>query len=111
VRSASRIATRLRTRYGAQRVTAIVNRADGASPIAHGDVERAIGFEVAHMIPSDYRVALHALNNGRPLALDNHNELSGALKRVAYRLAGVQPERKPSKSSGLLGLLTQARRS
>jgi septum formation inhibitor-activating ATPase MinD len=51
-------------------------------------------------------VALQALNKGRPVALDNHNDLSAAFKRFAQQLAGVRP-RESGKS--LFGRLTHSR--
>jgi septum formation inhibitor-activating ATPase MinD len=64
---------------------------------------------VTHTFPSNYRVALQALNKGRPVALDNHNDLSASFKRFAYHLAGVRPVREATKSSGLFGRLTHSR--
>jgi len=100
----------LSQRYGRDRVTVVVSRSDRQADISPDQVERAIGCEVMETFPSDYRRALHALNKGRPLALDNHNELSGSLRRFAFRLAGIKPER-PAAAGGLLGRLTSSRRS
>ena len=60
LKSAGRLAHMLRTRYGAARVTTVMNRFDRRSGIAHSDVERVIGDAVKHLIPSDYRMALRA---------------------------------------------------
>jgi pilus assembly protein CpaE len=95
VRSASRIATSLRQRYGKDRVTVVVSRSDRLADIAHEDVERAVGSPVKFTFPSDYRRALQALNKGIPVTVDNHNELSGAFVRFAKGLTGV--EKKESK--------------
>jgi pilus assembly protein CpaE len=95
VRSASRIATALRHRYGKERVTVVVSRSDRLADIAHEDVERAVGSPVKYTFPSDYRRALQALNKGIPVTVDNHNELSGAFVRFAKSLAGL--EKKESK--------------
>jgi pilus assembly protein CpaE len=111
VRSASRMAATLRTRYGAGKVSVVVSRSDRQAEIGHEDVARAIGFDVAHTFPSDYRRALQALNKGRPLALDNHNELSSSLKRFASNLAGVRSESAAPARAGLLGRLTRGRQS
>ena len=54
----------------------IVNRSDKQAEISQGDIEKVVASKVTHMLPSDYRLALQALNNGRPLALDNHNKLA-----------------------------------
>jgi Flp pilus assembly CpaE family ATPase len=110
VRGASRMAASLRKRYGVDKVSVIVSRSDGRSEIAQADIERAIGFEVARAFPSDYRHALQALHKGRPMTLDDNNELSSAIKRFAFDLAGVKPERPAQPRSGLLGRLTQAKR-
>ena len=45
------------------------------------------------------------MNQGRPLVLDNHNDLSASFTALARELAGVEATKKPEKSSGLLGLL------
>jgi pilus assembly protein CpaE len=89
VRSASRIAAALRQRYGKDKVRVIVSRYDKNADIGHDDVERVVGSKVRHLVPSDYRVALQALNKGRPLALDNHNKLATAYRQLASELAGV----------------------
>ena len=109
VKSAGRLATALRQRYGREKVLIVVSRSDQQAVIRHSDVERATGGEVAYTFPSDYRAALQALNRGRPLACDNHSELSGSLKRFALELAGIKYEAAPR--SGFLGRLTGGRRT
>lgn len=109
VKSASRLAATLRDRYGRDKVTLILSRSDRHAEIGREDVERAVGAPVTHMFPSDYRVALQALNKGRPVAFDNHNELSSSFKRFAHSLAGIRIERSSSRSSGLFGRLTHLR--
>ncbi len=106
VRNASRIAAALRQRYGNDRVTVIVNRVDTHAEIGRDDVEKVVGARVVHSVPSDYRMALRALNKGRPLALDNHNKLAASFRELAHDLAGVVPAPPtPPESSGLFGLL------
>jgi pilus assembly protein CpaE len=107
VKSASRMASMLRDRYGRDKVALILSRSDRDADISQADVEKAAGGSVVHTFPSNYRVALQALNKGRPVALDNHNDLSASFKRFAYHLAGVRPAR--DKSSGLFGRLTHPR--
>src|SRR6185436_15818529 len=106
VRNASRIAASFRQRYGTERVTVIVNRVDQHAEIGRDDVEKVVGMRVLHTVPSDYRMALRALNKGRPLALDNHNKLAASFRELARDLAGVQPTRPTApESGGLFGLL------
>ena len=105
VRSATRVAGMLRERYGRDKVGVVLTRSDRQADIGHADVEKAVGLTVAHTFPSDYRIALQALNKGRPLALDNHNDLSASFKRFAHELSGERPDRQSGRSSGLFGRL------
>jgi pilus assembly protein CpaE len=105
VRNASRIAASLRQRYGTERVTVIVNRVDTHAEIRREDVEKVVGTRVIHLVPSDYRMALRALNKGRPLALDNHNKLAASFRELAHDLAGVPPQAPEQETGGLFGLL------
>ena len=93
VRNASRMAAALRQRYGKDKLTVVMSRADRLAEIGHEDVERAIGASVKHSFPSDYRRALQALNKGRPVALENHNELSSSFMKFARSLAGIEKPR------------------
>ncbi len=89
----------------------IVNRLDSHAEIDRDDVEKVIGSRVLQSVPSDYRMALRALNKGRPLALDNHNKLAGSFRELAHDLAGIAPTPSASvESGGLFGLLKGRRR-
>ena len=99
VRSASRMAASLRQRHGKDKLSVVVSRSDRLAEIGHEDVERAVGAKVKHSFPSDYRRALEALNKGRPVALDNHNELSASIDRLARALAGLEKPGKAEKSA------------
>ncbi len=68
------------------RLSVVVSRYDSSSEIGQEDVERVLGSPVAHTFPSNYRLALEALNTGRPVVLDNHNKLASALTGFARRL-------------------------
>jgi pilus assembly protein CpaE len=107
LRNAARIAETLRQRYGPARVKVVVNRFHRDAAIAQEDVERVIGSDVKR-IPSDYKVALDALNAGRPLVLDIDSRLAKALAAFAKDLAGVAKER-AEKPSGMLGRLAWRR--
>ena len=109
VRNASRMITGLRHRYGKEKVSVVVSRPDRLAEIACEDVERAIGGVVKHTFPSDYRLALHALNKGRPITLDNHNELSASFRTFARALAGIVAKRTSDPPTGFLGRLTGRR--
>ena len=109
VRNAGRMAAALRARYPKTTVTTVINRADGRSEINQQDVEKAVGSTIAHQVPSDYRRALLAMHKGRPLALDNHNQLSASFTALARDLAGVETKKSERATSGFKGLLSGRR--
>jgi pilus assembly protein CpaE len=110
VRSASRMAATLRHRYGQDRLSLVLTRTDRRAEIGHEDVERTVGLDISHTFPSDYRLALQAMNKGRPIVVDNHNDLSSAFIAFAKDLAGtaVRTDAKPAGRS-LFGRLSPRR--
>jgi pilus assembly protein CpaE len=109
VRNASHVTAALRRRYGEQKVSVVVSRSDRLAEIGCEDVERAVGGAVKQTFPSDYRLAQHALNKGRPISLDNHNELSSSFRRFARQLAGMADKPASDPPSSFLGRLTGRR--
>jgi pilus assembly protein CpaE len=109
VRAGSRMAATLRQRYGKDRVNVVISRYDAQSEIGQSDMERVLGASIRQLFPSNYRLAVEALNTGRPLVVENHNKLASSLIGFARGLAGVATEKKsePSKSGGLFGLLSR----
>jgi pilus assembly protein CpaE len=106
VRNATRIAEALRGRYGKDRVSIIITRYDANAQIGQDDVQRVTGTEVSGVIPSDYRLALQALNAGRPVIVENHTKLAASFRRLANRLADVHSEESNTDGGGsLLGRL------
>lgn len=109
VKSGARLAATLRQRYGRDKVKVVLSRSDRQADIGASDVARVIGSEIAHTFPSDYRVALQALNKGRPLVLDNDSELAESFKTFAERLSGRKRDDAPAATrGGLFGRLTRA---
>lgn len=110
VRAATRLAATLRQRYGKDRLSVVVSRFDQHAEIGSDDVERVLGSPVAHTFPSNYRIALEALNAGRPVVLDNHNKLAAALTGFAHHLARPAAESSSNRrQTSLLGRLTGRR--
>ena len=69
-----------------------------------------LGTPVAHTFPSNYRIALEALNAGRPVVLDNHNKLAAAITGFARGLVETNDEPSPGRrQTGLFGRLTGRR--
>ena len=109
VRNAGRMAAALRARYPKTNVTTVINRTDGRSEINQQDVEKVVGSSITHQVPSDYRRALTAMHKGRPLALDNHNQLSASFTALARDLAGLETKKAERATSGFKGLLSGRR--
>ena len=111
VRSASRMAATLRQRYGQHRLALVLTRTDRQAEIGYDDVQRAVGLEVRQTFPSDYRLALYAMNKGRPVVMDNHNQLSGAFTTFARELGSIPGEmEEPKRRTGsVFGRLTPKR--
>lgn len=106
VRGASRMAATLNLRYGKEHVVLAVSRYDPNAGIGQEDIERVVGSKIRYLLPSDYRVALAALNTGRPLALNGRTRLAGALNVLARELAEL-PDDEPSKAGrSIFGRLT-----
>jgi pilus assembly protein CpaE len=109
VRNASRTAATLKQRYGPARLSVVLARTDRRAEIGLDDVERTVGIEISHTIPSDYRLALQAMNKGRPIVLDGSNELASAFKLFARELVGAADTAKrkeeKTRATGLFGRL------
>ena len=106
VRGASRMAAALRQRYGRDRVTVVVSRYDSVAEIGRKEIERVMGGPIAQVFPSDYRLALGAMNVGRPLVLDNHTKLAASFAsfaRVLTTNAQGEPAEEPERPGGLFG--------
>ena len=104
-------AAALRQRYGKDRVRIVISRYDKNAEIGTEDVERVVGSPVSHLVPSDYRAALQALNKGKPLVLEAGSKMADAYKAIAFDLGGVQAPaaQDGQKGGGLFGLITGRR--
>ena len=112
IRSASRIATALRQRYGKDKVSVVLSRSDRQADIGLQDLQVAVGGPVKHIFPSDYRLAVASLNRGQPLVSESRSALAQAFEGYARELAGAKAAGDPAaagKGSGLLGRLTGRR--
>jgi pilus assembly protein CpaE len=109
VRNAGHMNAALRSRYPDAKVMTVINKIDARAEISQRDVQKAVGSTIAHELPSDYRLALTAMHKGRPLALDNHNQLSASMIALARELAGIKKEKTEKSSGGLKALLSGRR--
>ena len=100
----------LRQRYGKDKIAVVLSRSDRESEIGTEDLQKAVGGRIDHTFPSDYRLALGALNRGQPLATDPKSALSSAFHTFARGLAGVVEKTwEAARPGGILGRLTGRR--
>jgi pilus assembly protein CpaE len=107
LRSASRMAAALRQRYGRDRVAVVVNRYDELAAIGRKEIERVMGGPIVQVFPSQYRLALDALNLGRPVVLENHSKLAASFESFARGLIAESTVEAstPERPGGLFGRL------
>lgn len=107
VRSAAVMVNRLKQRYGKERPVVVLNAKDNQSDISREDIEQSVGAPVAYTVPGDSKGTMEALNKGRPVVLDNHNNLAASYEKFARSLAGLTIEKADAQAgSGWLGRLT-----
>jgi pilus assembly protein CpaE len=111
IRSASRVATALRQRYGKDKVAVVLSRSDRQAEIGLEDLQVAVGGPVKHIFPSEYRLAVAALNRGQPLVNEGRSPLALAFEAYARELSGAKAvgEQPANPRAGLLGRLTGRR--
>jgi pilus assembly protein CpaE len=107
LKNASRMMQTFGHRYGSARIRFVVNRFDGQADIGQTEIEKVVGSS-AYLLPSDYRVAVEALNAGRPVALDKDQRLSRAFRSFASELAGIAKPQRESRG-GMLSRLALRR--
>ncbi len=88
VRGACRVAEALSRRYTRDKVSVVVSRFDKSAEIGVEDIEDVVHASVGFTFPSDYRVAVQALNEGNPFILSDRGKLSEAIVAFARQLTG-----------------------
>ena len=113
VRSVGRMATALRQRYGKEKVAVVLSRSDRQAEIGEEDLQRAVGGAIRATFPSDYRLAVRALNRGQPLVTEAKAPLAIALNAFAQDISGAAPKKgasdKDKGSGGILGIFSGRR--
>ena len=104
VRGASRVAEALSRRYSRDKVSVVVSRFDKGADIGTEDIEEVVHVRVSGTFPSDYRLALTALNEGHPFVLDSNGKLAASMVAFANEISGVSASDAgpPTKSKALL---------
>jgi Flp pilus assembly CpaE family ATPase len=87
VRNAQRVLEKIaQLGTSSERVRVLLNRAAEPFPIPLQQIEGALGHQIAHVFPSDYKVVSSALNSGVPLALSGNTELAMNFDRFTRRI-------------------------
>src|SRR5688572_5165493 len=76
----------------AERMKIVLNRASEFGVLSTAQIERVLGFSIAHSVTSDYRGVASAVNSGVPVSALRVTELHRQLESIARGIAGV-PER------------------
>lgn len=110
LRSAHRLVTQLKQRYG-DRVSVVVNRSDRSAEIGLDDIEKTVGVKIRHVFPNDYRQAVAAINKGQPLAESTQGRLAESFQAFAQTITGLSgpAQSQESGGGGLWGWLTPKR--
>jgi pilus assembly protein CpaE len=90
VRNAQRLIDRMR-QLGpcGERVRLLLNRAAEPFPIPRAQIESAIGHEIDHSFPSDYKTVSAALNSGVPLTMAGNSDIASQFDKFTRRI--VEP--------------------
>ena len=87
VRNAQRLLEKIaQLGTSSERIRVVLNRAAEPFPIPLSQIEGALGHQIAHVIPSDYKVVSSALNSGVPLALTGNTDLAMNFDRFTRRI-------------------------
>ena len=96
----------LRQLYEAEKIQVVLNRANSDVGISLEDVENVLGVQMRARIPSDGKIVVTSINEGKPFVL--HNETTVIAKRInnlALELLGRDPLVLNESSNGQGGLL------
>jgi len=93
VRNAQRVLEKIaQLGTSSERVRVLLNRAAEPFPIPLPQIEGAVGHQIAHVFPSDYKVVSSALNSGVPIALAGNTELAMNFDRFTRRMLNPDAE-------------------
>jgi len=91
------IQTLLDSGYGKNRIRLVLNRTPKRLDITPGELEKMLGVPIFSMIPNDYPELYETYAEGR--LLNRTSELSRAISKFAWKLAGIEEEKQAPKKS------------
>ncbi len=93
----------LRQLYPPEKIQPVLNRANSDVGISLADVENVLGVKMKSRIPSDGRIVVRSINEGKPFVIyDAGTPIAKEINRLALEILGVEapaPE-EPSKNGG-----------
>ena len=82
-----------------ERLQLVLNRASEFGVLSTAQIERVLGFRIAHSVNSDYRTVASAITSGVPVSALRVSELNKQLDGIARSAAGLTD--RPSRIRGL----------
>lgn len=79
-----------------ERLKIVLNRASELGVLSTAQIERVLGFSIAHSINSDYRTVASAVSSGVPVSTLRAGDVPRQLETIARSLAGL-PDRPSSR--------------
>ena len=79
-----------------ERLKIVLNRASEFGVMSTAQIERVLGFGIAHTVTSDYRTVASAVNSGVPVSTLRVTELNRQLDAIARSIAGLPQKREKS---------------
>ena len=85
-----------------ERLQLVLNRASEFGALSTAQIERVLGFRIAHSVNSDYRTVASAITSGVPVSALRVSELNKQLEGIARSAAGLPPVRREKSEVRLL---------
>ncbi len=96
----------LRQLYEAEKIQVVLNRANSDVGISLEDVENVLGVQMRARIPSDGKIVVTSINEGKPFVLHNENTtIAKRINNLALELLGREPLVLNESNNGQGGLL------
>ncbi len=95
----------LRQLYTPEKIQPVLNRANSDVGISLADVENVLGVKMISKVPSDGRIVVRSINEGKPFVIyDPTTPIAKEINRLAHEILGLEaaPMEEPAKKGGFL---------
>ncbi len=93
----------LRQLYPPEKIQPVLNRANSDVGISLADVENVLGVKMISKVPSDGRIVVRSINEGKPFVIyDAQTPIAKEIQRLAMDILGIEAPvvEEPSKNGG-----------